>query len=140
MKTNDRYLDKDGQWQAVEAPEPEVVLIVEEPEPKIEIRRADVGRLFRILINYDFARWRRLDEAGQWHKYFDQWLPKGRIANTGSCLTCAQLYPERRHQVGGTRYCGNHIRYYGSKPQIVRKCLGCGDEVLLKELYGWRHG
>ena len=140
MKTNDRYLDKKGQWQSKESPEPEEVIeVVKEPEAKkIEIPRAEVGWLFRLKINLDFARWRRLDKAGLWHKYFDYWQLRNRIATAASnCQICDELYPWRRTQDGGTRYCGSGLRYYGKKPEIVVKCLGCGAESLIKELYGW---
>ncbi len=142
MKTNDRYLDKKGQWQPKESPEPEpeeAAAVVEEPKRKqVEIPRVKVGVLFRMRINLDFARWRRLDKAGKWHKYFDRWQPKSRIAESAcNCWICDELYPWRRTQDGGTRYCGSGIRYYGNGPQIVTKCLGCGAEQLHKEIYGW---
>lgn len=124
---DNKQLDKEGRWQLVGSPEPEVVPVVEEPKPKEpKPLLVGVGWRMRLHILADWRLWRwpgNRTPSKLWYARYTTLQRRGRIVASD----CA----DKKCGWSGQRLYGNE------NPGIVQKCLKCGAEKKLKKIHNW---
>ncbi|KKM79570.1 hypothetical protein LCGC14_1348620 [marine sediment metagenome] len=122
-ETVNRRLDKEGRWQPVRSPEPEVVPVVEEPKPKEpEVLLVKVGFLMRLKITLDFRLWKKVQGTPLEGAYRKKWALRDRVVGC-DCADKECHWPTQR--------------IYGRNPNAIYKCMKCGAERLSGFVHNW---